>query len=191
MEPFGLAERRTVRNPFRMTLSDPLALPAPAAARLAGRAVAVRDEHPALDLAFEALVSPFIQRLYRFLTVQLGDEREARDALQETLIAAWQGLSRLRDVNDPWPWLAGIAAHKAADVGRRRRVVLPLMEDDWAVETDDHSADVRAALGRLPLKAREILLLRYFLRLSEEETAAALGLRLGTVKSRAARARRL
>ena len=45
------------------------------------------------------------------------------------LVAAWQGLSRLRDVDDPWPWLAGIAAHKAADVGRRRRVVLPLIED--------------------------------------------------------------
>jgi RNA polymerase sigma-70 factor (ECF subfamily) len=174
-----------------MTLSDPLVLPAPAAPRLARRERVDRHEPAVLDLAFEALVSPFIQRLYRFLTVQLGDEREARDALQETLIAAWQGLSRLRDVNDPWPWLAGIAAHKAADVGRRRRVVLPLMEDDWSVETDDHSADVRAALGRLPLKARQILLLRYFLRLSEEETAAALGLRLGTVKSRAARARRL
>ena len=50
---------------------------------------------------------------------------------------------------------------------------------------------MRAAFSRLPDKAREILLLRYFLRLSEEETAAALGLRLGTVKSRAARARRL
>src|SRR5215204_2067743 len=158
-----------------MTLSDPLAIPAAAAHGLARREVANRHEAAVLDLAFEALVSPFIQRLYRFLTVQLGDEREARDALQETLIAAWQGLSRLRDVNDPWPWLAGIAAHKAADVGRRRRVVLPLTEDDWAVETDDTSADVRAALGRLPLRAREILLLRYFLRLSEEETAVALG----------------
>ena len=55
----------------------------------------------------------------------------------------------------------------------------------------DDSADVRAAFNRLPAKAREILLLRYFLRLSEEETAAALDLRLGTVKSRTARARRL
>ena len=144
------------------------------------------------DAAFHALVVPFVQRLHRFLVVRLRDEREARDALQETLVAAWQGLSRLRDVDDPWPWLAGIAAHKAADVGRRRRALLPLSGDaDRPVEPEDRSADVRAAFDRLPGKAREILLLRYFLRLSEEETAAALGLRLGTVKSRAARARRL
>jgi RNA polymerase sigma factor (sigma-70 family) len=161
-----------------MTLSDPLAS---------------HENAPAVaDVAFQGIVAPFIQRLYRFLVVRLGDEREARDALQETLVAAWQGLPRLRDVEDPWPWLVGIAAHKAADVGRRRRVVLPLAGDaDRAVEADDHSADVRAAFSRLPVKAREILLLRYLLRLSEEETAAALGLRLGTVKSRAARARRL
>jgi len=146
---------------------------------------------PVPDLAFQGLVAPFIQRLYRFLAVRLGDEREARDALQETLVAAWQGLPRLRAVDDPWPWLAGIAAHKAADVGRRRKPLLPLTDDDRAVEADDDAADVRAAFGRLPVKAREILLLRYYLRLSEEETAAALGLQLGTVKSRAARARRL
>lgn len=175
-----------------MTLSDPLALPSPAAPRLAHRAAEGGHQAAAADLAFEALVVPFVQRLYRFLAVQLRDEREARDALQETLVAAWQGLPRLRSVADPWPWLAGIAANKAADVGRRRRVHLPLTDDaEWAVDADDDSADVRAAFSRLPVKAREILLLRYFLRLSEEETAAALGLRLGTVKSRAARARRL
>jgi RNA polymerase sigma-70 factor, ECF subfamily len=173
-----------------MTLSDPLAIPAAAAPTLVRRAAAAGREPAVGDLAFEVLVVPFIQRLYRFLVVQLRDEREARDALQETLVAAWQGLPRLRRVDDPWPWLAGIAARKAADVGRRRRVLLPLSDDtDRAVETDGDSADVRAALNRLPVKAREILLLRYFLRLSEEETAAALGLRLGTVKSRAASAR--
>ena len=164
-----------------MTLPDPLAVPSSLA------------RHEAVpDPAFQGLVVPFVQRLYRFLAVRLGDEREARDALQETLVAAWQGLPQLRDVEDPWPWLAGIAAHKAADVARRRRVLLPLTDDaGLAVEADGDAADVRAAFSRLPAKAREILLLRYFLRLSEEETAAALGLRLGTVKSRAARARRL
>jgi RNA polymerase sigma-70 factor (ECF subfamily) len=163
-----------------MTLPDPLA----------AQTAATPGRVP--DLAFQRLISPYVQRLYRFLVVRLGDERDARDALQETMVGAWQGLPRLRDVDDPWPWLAGIAAHKAADVGRRRRIVLPFTDDvDRAVEADHDSADVRAAFSRLPVKAREILLLRYYLRLSEEETAAALGLRLGTVKSRAARARTL
>jgi RNA polymerase sigma-70 factor (ECF subfamily) len=50
---------------------------------------------------------------------------------------------------------------------------------------------VLAALERLPASAREVLLLRYLLRLSEIEAAEVLGVRQGTVKSRAARARRL
>jgi len=144
------------------------------------------------EASFHVLVGPFVQRLYRFLVVRLGDEREARDALQETLLGAWRGLSRLEDRDEPWPWLAGIAAHKAADAARRRRFVLPLGQAlDTGYGEDDPAPDVHAALGRLPGKAREVLLLRYFLRLSESETAEVLGVRVGTVKSRAARARRL
>ena len=164
-----------------MPQPDPLPLPS-----------ARPSEGSPADAAFHALVVPFAQRLYRFLVVRLRDEREARDALQETLLAAWKGLPRLRDAEEPWPWLAGIAAHKATDVARRRRHLLPLGErTERGYEADGEAADVRAALDRLPGKAREVLLLRYLLRLSEEETAAVLGVRVGTVKSRAARARRL
>ena len=148
-----------------------------------------RPERPYRDADFEALVVPYAQRLYRFLVLRLGDERDARDALQETLLAAWQSLPRLREKDRPWAWLAGIAAHKASDSTRRRsRSIAPTRLDE-AYEGDD-AADVLAALERLPAAAREVLLLRYFLRLSEVEVADALGVRVGTVKSRAARARR-
>jgi RNA polymerase sigma factor (sigma-70 family) len=164
-----------------MPQPDPLPLPS-----------ARPSEGPPADAAFHALVVPFAQRLYRFLVVRLRDEREAKDALQETLLAAWKGLPRLRDAEQPWPWLAGIAAHKATDVARRRKHLLPLGErTERGYDVDGEAADVRAALDRLPEGAREVLLLRYLLRLSEEETAAVLRVRVGTVKSRAARARRL
>lgn len=139
---------------------------------------------------FESLVAPYAQRLYRFLVVRLGDEREARDALQETLLAAWQGLPQLRDRDNPWAWLAGIAANKAADSARRRVPVVPLPDAEPGYEQGDLS-EVAAALAKLPCAAREVLLLRYLLRLSEDETAGVLGVRVGTVKSRASRARRL
>lgn len=145
-----------------------------------------------LDASFQSLVAPFAQRLYRFLVVRLRDEREARDALQETLLAAWSCLPQLKDTERPWPWLAGIAAHKAADVARRRRPVSALGErPESSSDENDVASDVRAALDRLPGKARDVLLLRYLLRLSEEEAAEILGVRPGTVKSRAARARKL
>jgi RNA polymerase sigma factor (sigma-70 family) len=147
-----------------------------------------QPERPDRDADFDALVVPHTQRLYRFLVLRLGDERDARDALQETLLAAWQSLPRLREKDRPWAWLAGIAAHKASDARRRSRAFPPTRRDE-AYEGDD-AADVLAALERLPAAAREVLLLRYLLRLSEVEVADALGIRVGTVKSRAARARR-
>lgn len=143
-----------------------------------------------LETAFDELVEPYVQRLYRFLVVRLGDESDARDALQETLLAAWLGLPQLRDRDRPWAWLVGIAAHKAADSSRRRPAGLPLEAAELGY-TESTSSETRSALARLPRKAREVLLLRYLARLSEEETAAVLGVRVGTVKSRAARARRL
>ena len=66
---------------------------------------------------------------------------------------------------------------------------MPLSSVEQSYE-DDNAADVLAALERLPAAAREVLLLRYLLRLSEVEVAEVLGVRVGTVKSRAARARR-
>ena len=150
----------------------------------------VQQAPASVPLAFESLVAPYAQRLYRFLVVRLGDEREARDALQETLLAAWQGLPQLRERDRPWGWLAGIAANKAADSARRRAPVVPLPETELGYEHGGPS-EIAAALAKLPRSAREVLLLRYLLRLSEEETAAALGVRIGTVKSRASRARRL
>ena len=142
------------------------------------------------EAAFAEVVRLVGPRLHRFLVVRLGDERDARDALQETLVAAWQGLPRLRDPNRFWTWVCGIAAHKAADTARRRRPPVAEPEEEPAHERDAASAlDVRAALDALPAPLRDVLLLRCVLHLSEQEVAEALGVRVGTVKSRTARAR--
>ena len=63
-------------------------------------------ERPYLRRGLRGARVPYIQRLYRFLVLRLGDERDARDALQETLLAAWQSLPRLREKDVPgrgWP----------------------------------------------------------------------------------------
>lgn len=144
-----------------------------------------------LETAFDELVEPYVQRLYRFLSVRLGDDAEARDALQETLLAAWLGLPKLRERDRPWAWLVSIAANKAADSARRARRTATVNVPPEADDERQSSYETRAALARLPHRAREVLLLRYLARLTEEETAAVLGVRVGTVKSRAARARKL
>jgi RNA polymerase sigma factor (sigma-70 family) len=151
--------------------------------------VVVRRAQLGSAAAFEQLVLVHGPPVYRYLAVRLRDEGAARDALQETLTAAWQGLPKLRQPGNFRPWLVGIAAHKAADAAR---VATPASEQevDLPARNDDSVLEVWDALATLPPRFREVLLLRHVLGLSEEETAEALGVRLGTVKSRSARARR-
>jgi RNA polymerase sigma factor (sigma-70 family) len=139
--------------------------------------------------AFEALVVRHGPRLHRYLRVELRHESDAHDALQESLTAAWRGLPTLRRPDRFWPWLAGIASNKAADVHRRRARTADA-ESAGESHDPDLLLETREALSALPAHYREVLLLRYLLGLSEDEAAAALGVRVGTIKSRSSRARR-
>jgi RNA polymerase sigma-70 factor (ECF subfamily) len=139
--------------------------------------------------AFEQLVVRYGGRLHRYLRIELRHESDAHDALQESLTAAWRGLPSLRRADRFWPWLAGIASHKAADVHRRRTRTADA-ESAGESHDDDLLLETREAISALPAHYREVLLLRYLLGLTEEEAAAALRVRVGTVKSRCSRARR-
>src|ERR671919_1397358 len=70
--------------------------------------------------AFDQLVLTRGPDVYRYLAVRLRNESDARDALQETMTAAWQGLPALRQPDRFWPWLVAIAARKAAAISRGR-----------------------------------------------------------------------
>jgi RNA polymerase sigma factor (sigma-70 family) len=138
--------------------------------------------------AFERLVVLRGPNLHRYLVARLRSESDALDALQEALTAAWQGLPGLKKRELFWPWLVGIAANKAVDVARRRG---PPGHPNVDVGREDLSfLEFREAVSDLPPHFREILLLRYFLELSEEQVARSLGVRVGTVKSRTNRARK-
>ncbi len=138
--------------------------------------------------AFEQIVLALGPLVHRFLVLRLRNESDVRDTLQETLAAAWQGLPRLEQPGKLRPWLLGIAAHKAADVVRRR---VPVAGEELELHgrEDESLFEIREAILALPPNLRDVLLLRYLLQLSEEEAATALRIRVGTVKSRTARAR--
>jgi RNA polymerase sigma factor (sigma-70 family) len=148
----------------------------------------VRRAQLGSSTAFEQLILLRGPNLSRYLAVRLS-ERYALDAFQETVAAAWHGLPNLKDPSKFWPWLVGIAAHKAADAVREqsRRVEQGF---EPTARADESMLEVREALDALPEAFRQVLLLRYYLDLSEEEVAEALQIRVGTVKSRSARARR-
>lgn len=148
----------------------------------------VRQAQRGSSDAFEELVVRHGPSVHRYLAFRLGNDADAKDALQETLAAAWVALSTLRTPDRFRAWLVGIATHKATDCVRRR---LRVVDAEPASSVDAVRAlEIREAVRALPDRYREVLVLRYLLQLTEEEVAFVLGVRVGTVKSRSARARR-
>lgn len=151
--------------------------------------------------AFEQLVEPHREVMFRVAYLIVRNAADAEDAAQDALVKAWRALGRFRAGSPLRPWLLTIAANEARNrrrgTGRREGLALRATVDSSgeAAPSPEELAVAAAerrrlldAVEQLPEAQRLVLECRYLLSLSEEETAAALGLRRGTVKSRAARA---
>jgi RNA polymerase sigma-70 factor (sigma-E family) len=122
---------------------------------------------------------------------RLLDRDDADEVVQEAFVRVHVGWDRVRDQDDPLPYLRQVVVNLARSRIRRKAlarrhslaVVAPARaaEDD-ALAGDDRRA-VRAALAGLSTRQRECVVLRYFLDCSTEETAEALGVSQGTVKT--------
>ncbi|MDX3385367.1 SigE family RNA polymerase sigma factor [Streptomyces niveiscabiei] len=131
-----------------------------------------------------------LARLAHLLT---GESDAADDLAADALVALWQRWDRLRQADHPLAYARGVVANLArarirSTVRERRRITLfwsRSPEKPEKVEGPDAAAvlDVRAALARLPFRKRACVVLRHALDLSEKDTAAALGISVGTVKS--------
>ena len=160
----------------------------------------VRSRGGDLD-AYAVLVARYTLRAHRAAFL-LGAGEEADDVVQEAFVKAFRHLSRFR-VGEPFgPWLLRIVANETMNLTRSRRRRAALAVRLSAAESGDTTADgpvdevlaaerharLVAALNTLPEKERQVLVCRYFLDLSEAETAQVLECPLGSVKSRASRA---
>jgi RNA polymerase sigma-70 factor (ECF subfamily) len=130
----------------------------------------------------------------------VGGGEEAEDATQEAFVKAHRALARY-DASRPFrPWLLAIVANEARSRARSAERAARLLERAAAVPVASAASAEEAALARvgaealvdamrrLPTADQEVLCLRFALDLGEAETAAALGCRRGTVKSRTSRA---
>lgn len=132
----------------------------------------------------------------------VAPEADAADAVQDAFVKAYAALSRFRDGAPVRPWLLRIVANEgrnrrrsaARRAGLAERASLAEPRDAVASSPENEvlAAETRrallTALDRLRDEDREVIGARYLLDLSEAETAEALGLRRGTVKSRTSRA---
>lgn len=153
---------------------------------------AVEDAHAELvRLLHEEHAGP----LYAFCVRFTGDPQRAEDVVQEVFLRAWRGLSatdlRTRPVR---PWLMHVARNLLTDAHRAQQARPVLVADERAlheapaVDELDRAVEawqVAAALSRLTPEHREVLVQAHWLGYSVRETAAHLGIPVGTVKSRA------
>ncbi|MFE9250098.1 RNA polymerase sigma factor [Streptomyces sp. NPDC007088] len=155
--------------------------------------------------AFAELYERHAHAVYRHALRLLGDWSAAEDVMGETFLAAWQGRERLEEGRgSALPWLLGIATHKCENArrGSRRRLAFlvrqpaPAAVADFAGETASRLDDrrrlraVSLALGQLRRQEREVLSLHVWSGLDYQQTADALGVPVGTVRSRLSRARK-
>src|SRR5580692_4567232 len=133
---------------------------------------------------------PAMVRLAYALT---GDTGHAEDLAQAAFARAYASWGRVRRAGDPDAYVRRIVINANRSRLRRRRVTEELradLADTLAVHHQAPAEDgaLLAALSRLGPRQRAVVVLRYWLDLSEAETAAALNCSVGTVKSQASRA---
>jgi RNA polymerase sigma factor (sigma-70 family) len=152
--------------------------------------------------AYEQLVRAHQGIAFRTAYLVAGSAAEAEDAAQEAFVKAHRALARFRRGSPFRPWLLQIVANEARNrrraAGRRAALALRAAAEgssgdaapspEGALLVGEERERLLAAVNALREEERLVIACRYFLELSEEETAAALGLRIGTVKSRTSRA---
>lgn len=158
--------------------------------------VDLTSEDPTIDLResvrprritdFDAAFGELYLRAFGVARRMLGDRDAAEDVAAETLaraLARWDRLDPDRRVG----WIVRVAANQSIDLLRRRRPEIVASVHDHTDHTTTR-LDLTDAVRRLPRRQREVVSLRYFADLSERDTAAALGLSAGSVKTHLHRA---
>jgi RNA polymerase sigma factor (sigma-70 family) len=152
--------------------------------------------------AYEALVRAHQGIAFRTAFLIARDPSDAEEAAQDGFVKAYRALGRFRRGAPFRPWLLQIVANEARNrrrsAGRRANLALRLADEarpgdavpspEAELLAADRRAELLAAIEGLREEERLVVSCRFFLGLSEDETAQTLGLKLGTVKSRTARA---
>ena len=159
--------------------------------------------------AFEELARRHSQLIYRALAAILGNQADAQDAMQDTLLSAFKHIGGFQGRSRFSTWLVSIARNKALQGLRDRKNVESLDQDDYEEDRDFRPRQVRAwqdnpeqcysnfeirqliergILG-LPAKYRVVVMLRDIEQLSTDEVARQLGLSVPAVKVRLLRGR--
>ncbi|MGH9273088.1 MAG: RNA polymerase sigma factor [Acidimicrobiales bacterium] len=141
--------------------------------------------------SFDAFYPSARSSIARALALALGDVDLATEATDEALARAYERWPTVCRLDRPEGWVYRVAMNWALSILRRRRRSDHRLYDPGADTAAVSDPDVHAALADLDVKHRSVIVCRHLLGWSVAETAAALNVREGTVKSRLHRAHRI
>lgn len=155
--------------------------------------------------SFESQVLPHLDLLYRVALRMSGDPAMAEDLVQDAMLKALRGWDKFRQGSNLRAWLVTIVRNEYISGWRKRRRAPTQVAQDEVPETPDQGnpdpegrffeqlmdEEVTAALDSLPDEFREVVVLSDLEGLPYAEVSEALGIPMGTVKSRLFRGRRI
>lgn len=149
------------------------------------------DETVAIGVPLDAFVREHALTLTRFAFLITGDRGLGEDVVQEVLFSMYRRFGAMVDVEDPLRYARRSIVNAHVSGLRRRRVAELLSAappERPAPETPGPDDAVWTELGRLPVRQRTVLVLRYYLGHTDREIAGLLDCRESSVRSLAARA---
>jgi RNA polymerase sigma-70 factor (ECF subfamily) len=148
--------------------------------------------------AWEDLMRAHQEPVFRLAYLLLGDPDEAEDIAQETFLRAYKALDGFDTERPLRPWLLRIASNLAHNrhrsIGRYLAALMRFAQQDpdrikvTTIEPEDEGHALWQAVRQMTKSFQEVIYLRYFLDMSENEIVDTLDVPAGTVKSRLHRA---
>ena len=136
--------------------------------------------------------------VFRLAYLLLGDPDDAEDITQDTFVRAYKALKRFDPERPRRPWLLRIASNLAHNrhrsIGRYLAALTRFARQNpdriklTTLKPEDEGQALWQAIRKMAKPFQEVIYLRYFLEMSEDEMVAALDIPVGTVKSRLHRA---
>ena len=144
----------------------------------------------------DVLIAEHVPRLRRYARALTGDRTRADDLVQDTLERAWNKLHQWRRGSDIRAWMFSIMHNVFVNQIRQHQAATVALDDEAlevpvrATQADGlEMRDLAAAIARLPVEYREVILLVGLEQMGYEQAAQVLGIPLGTVMSRLSRGR--
>jgi RNA polymerase sigma-70 factor (sigma-E family) len=186
----------TAERSWRRAAGSGAAASGAAAGRAAaGRAAAGSRDQASAEAGVTALFQAHSLGLIRLAHIMLGDRSSAEDVVQEAFCGLYRRWPQLTDQAKALPYVRSSVLNGCRTALRRTRPRhIPWGNQPWAASAEaavvsgEERREVMQALRRLPDRQREVLVLRFYLDLSDAEIARDMGINPGTVRSTASRA---